>query len=54
MSTAGQPDDEPRVRFYPPDEAFRHAQPLPPSERFVLEDVPDEDWAAFQEALAET
>jgi hypothetical protein len=38
---------------YPPEEALRRARPLPPRERLVLAGVPDEEWAAFQEALAE-
>jgi hypothetical protein len=52
VSIAEQPD-EPRVRGYPPDEALQRAQPLPPRERLVIEDVPQNDWTAFQEALAE-
>jgi hypothetical protein len=52
MSVAKQPD-EPRVRIFPPDEALQRAQPLPPPERLVIEDVPQNDWTAFQEALAE-
>jgi hypothetical protein len=53
MPSAEQQPEEPRVHSYPPDEALRHARPLPPRERFVLEDVPEEDWAALREALAE-
>jgi hypothetical protein len=52
VSIAEQPD-EPRVRVYPPDEALQRAQPLPSRERLVIEDVPQNDWTAFQEALAE-
>ncbi|MCP9490470.1 MAG: hypothetical protein MSC31_11430 [Solirubrobacteraceae bacterium MAG38_C4-C5] len=52
MSIAEQPD-EPTVRVYPPDEALRRAQPLPPRERLVIEDLTHDDWTAFQEALAE-
>jgi len=52
MSIAEQPD-EPRVKVFPPEEALRHAKPLPPRDRLVIEDVPDDDWTAFQEALAE-
>lgn len=40
--------------FTPPEEARRHARPLPRREELVIEDVPDEEWDAFQEALAET
>ncbi len=41
------------MRVYPPDEALKHARPLPPRERVVIQDVSDEEWDAFQEALAE-
>lgn len=51
MSIAEQ-SDEPRVAVYPPDEALRRAQPLP-REHLVIEDVPQDDWTASQEALAE-
>jgi hypothetical protein len=41
------------VVVYPPDEALRRARPLPRREDLVIEDVPDGEWAAFLEALAE-
>ncbi len=53
MSTVEQPD-EPIVRVYPPDEALKSARPLPPRDRLVVEDLTDDEWKAFQEALAET
>jgi hypothetical protein len=52
VSTVEQPK-EPRVRVYPPDEALKRARPLPPRGRLVIEDVSDEEWKAFEEALAE-
>ena len=52
MTIAEQPA-EPRVRVYPPEEALRRAQPLPPRDRLVIEDIPQDDWKAFQEALDE-
>jgi len=52
VSSVEQPE-EPTVRVYPPDEALKRARPLPPRDRLVIEDVPDEEWAAFQEALAD-
>jgi hypothetical protein len=52
MSIAERPD-QPSVRVYPPDEALQRARPLPARERLVIEDVPAEEWAAFQEALTE-
>ncbi len=39
--------------IYPPEEALRHARPLPPPEELVDEDLSDEEWERFQEALAE-
>jgi hypothetical protein len=53
VSSVEQPE-EAAVRLYQPDEALKRARPLPPRERLVIEDVPDEEWAAFQEALADT
>ncbi|WP_367141361.1 hypothetical protein [Mycobacterium sp.] len=41
------------MRTYTPDEAIRRARPLPPRDRLVIEDVPEEEWAAFQAALAD-
>jgi hypothetical protein len=46
-------EHEPRVHVYPPDEALERARPLPLPEDLVIEDVPDDEWAAFLEALAE-
>ena len=53
MTALDQPD-EPELRFYPPDEALERARPLPPHDRLVIEDVPDDEWEAFQAAIADT
>jgi len=53
VSSVEQPE-EPTGRVYQPDEALKHARPLPPRDRLIIEDVPDQEWAAFQEALADT
>jgi hypothetical protein len=53
VSTLEQPGQR-RLEVYPPGEALRRAHPLPRREDLVIEDVPDEEWNAFQEALAET
>lgn len=53
VSTVEQPE-EPVVRIYTPDEAIKRARPLPSRDRLVIKDVPDEEWAAFQAALAGT
>ena len=42
------------MRVYPPEEALKRARQLPPREQLVIDGVPDEEWAAFQEALIET
>jgi hypothetical protein len=42
------------VHVYLPDEALKSARPLPRREDLVVEDVSDEEWAAFLEALADT
>ncbi len=52
VSSVEQPQERP-VRVYPPDEALKRARTLPPRDRLVIEDVSDEEWDAFQEALAE-
>ncbi len=38
----------------PPEEALKSARPLPRREDLVITDVPDDEWTAFLEALAET
>jgi hypothetical protein len=52
MSTVEQPE-EPVVHVYAPDEARKRARPLPPHDKLVVEDITDEEWKAFQEALAD-
>jgi hypothetical protein len=46
--------EEPRMLVLAPDQALKRARPLPRHEDLVIEDVPDEEWDAFLEALAET
>ena len=53
MSTLHEPQ-EPEVRAYPPEEALRRSRPLPRREDLVVDEVPADEWVAFQEALAET
>jgi hypothetical protein len=52
MSSVEQPG-EPVVHVFVPDEARKHARPLPPRGHLVVEDITEEEWTAFQEALAE-
>lgn len=37
----------------PPEEAVRRARPLPGGDELALEDITDDEWDAFQQALAE-
>jgi hypothetical protein len=53
VSSVEQPN-EPAIRFYPPDEALKRARPLPPRAERAIEGLTDEEWEAFQKALAET
>ena len=41
------------VTVLAPEEALYRARPLPPAGQLIDEDVTDEEWARFQEALAE-
>lgn len=52
MSTVEQPE-EPAVRVYAPDDARKHARPLPQRDKLIVEDITDDEWEAFQEALAD-
>ena len=54
MSIVEQPEEPAVRRAYPPQEALERARPLPAHERLVVEDVTDDEWKAFQEALAES
>ena len=45
--------EEPTVRVYAPGEALKRARPLADRKDLVVEDVTDEEWKAFQEALAD-
>ena len=48
-----EPEREPSIVIYPPEEALRRAQPLPAREDLVDDDLTEEEWTRFQEALAE-
>lgn len=52
MSVAEQ-TPEPQLTVLPADEAARRARPLPSDEDLALDDVTDEEWYAFDRALAE-
>lgn len=52
MSVAEQAP-EPHLTVLPPEEAARRARPLPSDDDMALDDVTDEEWDAFQQALAQ-
>jgi len=53
VSTLEHPD-EPTVKVLASEEALGVARPLPAREVLAIEGLTDEEWRAFQEALAET
>jgi hypothetical protein len=44
---------ESHLTVLPPQEALRRAKPLPSDDDMALEDVTDDEWDAFEHALAE-
>lgn len=44
---------EPHLTVLPADEAARRATPLPSDDDMALDDVTDDEWDAFDRALAE-
>ncbi len=53
MSTLEHSDD-PHVQVLSPDQALKRARPLPKRQDLIISDVPDVEWTAFLEALADT
>jgi len=45
--------EEPHLLVLPPEQALAAARPLPDHDRLVIDDVSDEEWAAFFAALIE-
>lgn len=52
MSIASHPDEPSGLTVLPPEEALRRALPAPTAEELEIEGLTDEEWTAFQEALA--
>lgn len=52
MSLAA-PDEPPHLTVLPPREALRRALPLPSDEDMAIDGLTDDEWAAFEEALAD-
>jgi hypothetical protein len=53
MSVVPSPEQPAGLVILPPDEALRLARPLPNDAEMAIEGLTDEEWAAFQQALAE-
>lgn len=53
MSVVPHPDDPVSLTLLPPDEALRAARRLSSVDELALEGVTDDEWAAFEQALAE-
>lgn len=50
---ASQPEDTVGLTVLPPDEALRHARPVPTDEELAIEGLTDDEWQAFRRALAD-
>ena len=53
MSTVPNPREPARLTVLPPDEALRRARPLPGRGEFAIEGLTEDEWNAFEKALAE-
>ncbi|HKY14394.1 MAG TPA: hypothetical protein VJM33_05680 [Microthrixaceae bacterium] len=53
MSMASHSDGTDGLTVLSPDEALRRARPAPTAEELEIEGLTDEEWQAFQQALAE-
>lgn len=53
MSVVPDPDEAQDLTVLPPDEALRLARPLPSDDEMAIDGLTDDEWKAFQQALAE-
>ena len=53
MSVVPQPDEPVALKLLPPGEALTAARRLAGIDELALEGVTDDEWAAFEQALAE-
>ena len=53
MSVAENPQDSSHLTVVGPKEALQRAQPLPSDDDMAVEGLTDEEWAAFEHALAD-
>ena len=53
VSVVPHPDEPNRLTVLPPREALRRARPMPSDDDMAIEGLSDEEWKAFEDALAE-
>lgn len=53
MSVVQSPEEFEGLVILPPDEALRRAQPLPSDAELAIEGLTDDQWKAFEKALAD-
>ena len=53
MSVLEHPDDAGRLTVLPSEEALRSARPTPSDEDMAIDGLTDDEWDAFEKALAE-
>ena len=53
MSVAESPDEVSHLTVVSPKEALRRALPLPTDDQMAVDGVTDEEWDAFERALAD-
>ncbi len=53
MSVAENPDESDHLTVVTPREALERAQPLPSDDDMVVEGLTDQEWDAFEHALAD-
>jgi hypothetical protein len=53
VAVVEHPEDVPHLIVAPPHEALQLAQPLPSDDEMAIEGLTDDEWKAFERALAE-
>lgn len=53
VSVVPHPDEPIGLTVLPPDEALKQARPLPTDDEMAIDGLTDDEWKAFEAALAE-
>ena len=53
MSVVPPLDEPDGLAVFPPEEALRRAHPLPSDDDMAIDGLTDDEWKAFEKALAE-